>query len=81
MARTTINASTSGNVGAFIFETLQGYGGIHVMPNEYLQKMTALTHEHGGLVLADEIQTGYVCFACSKATRIMSFRQQQTDVA
>ena len=58
-AETVINSSTSGKVGAFIFETLQGYGGIHVLPNNYIKKMTALTHAHGGYVIADEIQTGF----------------------
>lgn len=59
MARTTISASTSGHIGAFLFEPVQGYGGIHVLPADYLQKMAKVTHEHGGLVIADEIQTGY----------------------
>lgn len=59
MARSTIGSSTSGQVGGFIFEALQGYGGIHVLPNEYLQKMTELVHEHDGYVIADEIQTGF----------------------
>ena len=59
MAETTINSSTSGKIGGFIFETLQGYGGIHVLPEEYLQKMTELVHKAGGNVIADEIQTGF----------------------
>ena len=58
-AETVINSSTSGKVGAFIFEALQGYGGIHVLPNDYIRKMTALTHARGGYVIADEIQTGF----------------------
>ena len=58
-AETVINSSTSGKVAAFIFETLQGYGGIHVLPNDYIQKMTALTYAYGGYVIADEIQTGF----------------------
>jgi len=58
-AETVIGSSTSGKVGAFIFEMLQGYGGIHVLPNDYVQKMTALTHACGGYVIADEIQTGF----------------------
>jgi len=59
MAETTIGSSTSGNIGAFLFEPLQGYGGIHELPHEYINKMAKLTREHGGLVIADEIQTGY----------------------
>ncbi len=57
-AATTINSSTSGKIGGFIFESLQGYGGIHVLPFDYLRKMAALTRSHGGYVIADEIQTG-----------------------
>ncbi len=57
-AETTIKSSTSGKIGGFIFESLQGYGGIHVLDFDYLRKMAALTHAHGGLVIADEIQTG-----------------------
>ncbi len=49
---------TKPGTAGFIFETLQGYGGIHVLSNEYLQKMTKLVHQYGGLVIADEIQTG-----------------------
>lgn len=59
MAQGVINSSTKGQIGAFLFEPLQGFGGIHVLPYDYLQKMAKLTHEHGGLVIADEIQTGY----------------------
>lgn len=59
MAETTINSATTGKICGFIFEVLQGYGGIHVLPEEYLRRMTALTHKYGGLVIADEVQTGY----------------------
>jgi adenosylmethionine-8-amino-7-oxononanoate aminotransferase len=41
MAETTIMSSTSGKVSSFIFETLQGYGGIHVLPDDYITKMAA----------------------------------------
>ena len=37
-----IHSSTSGKVGAFLFEPLQGYGGIHVLPNDYINKMSEL---------------------------------------
>jgi len=59
MAETTINSATSGKISAFIFEVLQGYGGIHVLPDDYLRKMSNLIHKYGGLVIADEVQTGY----------------------
>jgi alanine-glyoxylate transaminase/(R)-3-amino-2-methylpropionate-pyruvate transaminase len=59
MADTLINSATTGKIAGFIFEALQGYGGIHVLPHDYLQKMTKLVHNHGGLVIADEVQTGF----------------------
>jgi len=59
MAETTIRSSTSGKVAGFIFETLQGYGGIHVMPGDYIRRMADVTHKAGGYVIADEIQTGF----------------------
>ena len=58
-AKSLINSSTSGKVSSFLFEPLQGYGGIHVLPNDYIKKMAKLTHDCGGYVIADEIQTGY----------------------
>ena len=57
-AKRTINSSTSGKIAGFIFEAVQGYGGIHVIDNKYLQNMEKLTRNHGGYVIADEVQSG-----------------------
>ena len=52
-----IGASTNGEIAAFLFEPIQGYGGVIPMPTEYLQKTTARARELGGVVIADEVQT------------------------
>lgn len=54
-----IRFSTPGKVAAFIAEPIQGVGGVtHGAPN-YLREAYALTREHGGLCIADEVQTGF----------------------
>lgn len=52
-----IGASTNGEIAAYMFEPIQGYGGVIPMPTEYLQKTTKLARELGGVVIADEVQT------------------------
>ncbi|HOG48835.1 MAG TPA: ornithine--oxo-acid transaminase [Anaerolineae bacterium] len=43
---------------AFLFEPLQGEGGVIVPPQGYLQQVRALCSRHRVLMIADEIQTG-----------------------
>lgn len=56
------------NAAAFIFEPIQGEGGIIVPPNGYLQQVRATCDKYGVLMIADEIQTGFgrtgKMFAC-----------------
>jgi alanine-glyoxylate transaminase/(R)-3-amino-2-methylpropionate-pyruvate transaminase len=57
--REIIRYSTPGKVAAFIAEPIQGVGGAtHGAPN-YLREAYAITREHGGLCIADEVQTGF----------------------
>ena len=57
--RELIRFSTPGKVAAFIAEPLQGVGGAtHGAPN-YLREVYAIIREHGGLCIADEVQTGF----------------------
>jgi alanine-glyoxylate transaminase / (R)-3-amino-2-methylpropionate-pyruvate transaminase len=57
--RDLIRYSTPGRVAAFIAEPLQGVGGAtHGAPN-YLKEAYAVVREHGGLCIADEVQTGF----------------------
>jgi 4-aminobutyrate aminotransferase-like enzyme len=44
---------------AFIVESIMCCGGQILLPDGYLQKMTALTRASGGLTIADEVQTGF----------------------
>lgn len=53
-----IASSTNGELAAYIFEPIQGYGGVIPMPTEYIQKTTELTRQLGGLIIVDEVQTG-----------------------
>ncbi len=57
--RELIRYSTPGKVAAFIAESIQGVGGTtHGAPN-YLREAYAIVREHGGLCIADEVQTGF----------------------
>jgi alanine-glyoxylate transaminase/(R)-3-amino-2-methylpropionate-pyruvate transaminase len=57
--REIIRYSTPGKVAAFICEPIQGVGGAtHGAPN-YLREAYALARAHGGLCIADEVQTGF----------------------
>lgn len=46
------------NTAAFLFEPIQGEGGIKIPPNGYLKKCAEICQKHNVLLLADEIQTG-----------------------
>jgi len=57
--RDLIRFSTPGKVAAFIAEPFQGVGGVtHGAPN-YLKEAYAVVREHGGLCVADEVQSGF----------------------
>ncbi len=47
------------SVAAVILEPVQGEGGFIVPPAGFLQGVEALCREHGILLIADEVQTGY----------------------
>ena len=57
--RQTIRYSTPGKVAAFIAEPMQGVGGVTHGDATYLQEAYKITREHGGLCIADEVQTGF----------------------
>jgi alanine-glyoxylate transaminase/(R)-3-amino-2-methylpropionate-pyruvate transaminase len=57
--RDLVRYSTPGKIAAFIAEPIQGLGGTtHGAPN-YLPEAYAIAREHGGLCIADEVQTGF----------------------
>ena len=47
------------DVAAIIVEPVQGEGGFYPAPNEFLQALRAVCDEHGIVLIADEIQTGF----------------------
>ncbi|AJG22709.1 Gamma-aminobutyrate:alpha-ketoglutarate aminotransferase [Cupriavidus basilensis] len=46
-------------VAAIIFEPVQGEGGFNVAPAEFVRALRAICDEHGILLVADEVQTGF----------------------
>ncbi len=57
--RDLIRYSTPGRVAAFIAEPIQGVGGATHGASNYLGEAYAIIREHGGLCIADEVQTGF----------------------
>ena len=57
--RDLIRYSTPGKVAAFIAEPIQGVGGTTYGAPNYLKEAYAVVREHGGLCIADEVQTGF----------------------
>ncbi|MEO8452461.1 MAG: aspartate aminotransferase family protein [Gemmatimonadota bacterium] len=56
--RDLIRFSTSGKIAAYIAEPISGVGGVtHGAPN-YLKEAYEAARAHGGLCIADEVQTG-----------------------
>jgi len=55
----TIKYETSGEIAAFIAEPIQGVGGTVVPPPEYFGIVYDIVRNHGGLCIADEVQTGF----------------------
>jgi len=46
-------------VAAIILEPVQGEGGFYMAPIEFMRALRAVCDEHGILLIADEIQTGF----------------------
>lgn len=46
-------------VAAIILEPVQGEGGFYVAPPDFMQGLRDVCNEHGILLIADEIQTGF----------------------
>lgn len=49
---------TPEEVAAIVVEPIQGEGGYVVAPTQFLERLRALTTEHGILLVADEVQSG-----------------------
>jgi len=47
------------DVAAIIVEPVQGEGGFYPAPDEFMQVLRAICDEHGIVMIADEVQTGF----------------------
>jgi alanine-glyoxylate transaminase / (R)-3-amino-2-methylpropionate-pyruvate transaminase len=54
-----IDFATSGQVAAFIAESIQGVGGCVVFPDGYLKNVYTHVRAAGGVCIADEVQAGF----------------------
>ncbi|WP_435016758.1 aspartate aminotransferase family protein [Tundrisphaera sp. TA3] len=54
-----IRHETPGEVACFIGEPIQGVGGVVTPPPEYFGIVYDIVRKHGGLCIADEVQTGF----------------------
>ncbi|MEW6549959.1 MAG: aspartate aminotransferase family protein [Spirochaetota bacterium] len=59
MLEKTIQYDTSGNVAAFIAETMMGEGGIIIPPKEYYKEVKKVLDKHEILLFLDEVQCGF----------------------
>lgn len=48
-----------GNVGGLVIEPVTGTNGVVVPPKEYLPRVREITEEHGVVLVADEVMTGW----------------------
>ena len=55
----TIQYATNGKLAGFIFEPIQGYGGIVEMPSGYLKAAATKVRDRGGVLISDEVQSGF----------------------
>jgi 4-aminobutyrate aminotransferase len=54
-----IQTETSGEIAAFMAETIIGSGGFIVPPPGYFEKASAIARKYGGLFISDEVQTAW----------------------
>jgi alanine-glyoxylate transaminase/(R)-3-amino-2-methylpropionate-pyruvate transaminase len=54
-----IDYATSGQIAAFIAESIQGVGGCVVFPDDYLKRAYEHVRAAGGVCIADEVQAGF----------------------
>lgn len=54
-----LNTTLPKKIAGFIFEPIQGVGGIVQYPKDYIKRAQQLVKARGGLLIADEVQTGF----------------------
>ncbi len=55
----TLATVTDGRIAAFMAEPIQGVGGFIVAPQDYFRRVLPLVREAGGVLIIDEVQTGW----------------------
>ena len=55
----TIDTATPGQIAGMMIEPIQGYGGVIPMPAGYMKRAAETVREAGGVVIVDEVQTGF----------------------
>ena len=55
----TVQYATSGTLAGLIVEPIQGYGGIVELPAGYLKAATEKVRARGGVLIVDEVQSGF----------------------
>ena len=64
----------TGRFGAILVEPVQARGGINVPPRQFLPRLRRLCNEHGALLIADEVYTGFgrtgKWFACEHSATV-----------
>jgi len=54
-----IDTTTTGEIAAFMAEPILGVGGFIVPPPGYFERAVSIAKAHGGLFIADEVQTAW----------------------
>lgn len=54
-----IQTTTTGEIAAFMAETILGVGGFIVPPPGYFERAVEIARAHGGLFICDEVQTAW----------------------
>jgi len=54
-----IDFNTSGKIAVFMAEAIQGVGGLNPLPQGFMQEAIPHVKAAGGLLLSDEVQTGF----------------------
>jgi len=57
--RDVIETTTTGEIAAFMAEPILGVGGFIVPPAGYFERVEEIVRKHGGLMIADEVQTAW----------------------
>ena len=57
--KNVLDYATSGQIAAFIAESIQGVGGCVVFPDNYLKHAYEYVRAAGGVCIADEVQAGF----------------------